>query len=525
MGSTKKVLDPAAVTALPQSSDEDEDDDYRQAAKGLDSDDEESESRRGDIKPSVFSSAQPSSHASNTRRSNRDKSKPSSQSNKVDSLQNEKASSSAGSKRSAEDPMSQMGSHLVDGIGFTKTAANKKHKPNTKRRPTTYGSLSQPRSQLKSSQKSVARSSAPESVQATPDKKFKHFDPLSSPENARPPPARGFVKPESISPEKTSKPPYKHIHLPSDDLPKRVKLETLDPDELSDTATETKSTLSSRRIAQPGKSKIRPPKGAKKKTAVPDEPPKKPVFKFHTLDDSDYSDDSNDKAVVAINDEYSDDETGDVTVESPVAAIARCPMCREAVDEELLAKHSDRGRMNIRKQAAFCRLHKRQTALSSSSQKGYPKIEWKTLDTRLEKHHDVLKGILEGTQESHYRDVLQGNVDSGKNRTLLKTNDSLTPGYYGPRGLRVMTEYIMRSLSSTVRKRAIEDRLVSARGYTGYVQTVLVPELAVRLIMEDMDVAEEDARGIMHDSIEFGELLHEDAGDVIAGLSDDDEDI
>ncbi|KAG4218367.1 hypothetical protein PC116_g33153 [Phytophthora cactorum] len=41
--------------------------------------------------------------------------------------------------------------------------------------------------------------------------------------------------------------------------------------------------------------------------------------------------------------------------------------------------------------------------------------------------------------------------------------------------------------------------------------------------MEDMGVTEEDARGIMLESIEVGELLYEDSGDVIAGISDEEE--
>ena len=81
----------------------------------------------------------------------------------------------------------------------------------------------------------------------------------------------------------------------------------------------------------------------------------------------------------------------------------------------------------------------------------------------------------------------------------------------------------MRTLSTVVRKRAIEDRLVSARGYTGYVQTVLVPELAVRLIMEDMGVPEKTAREILRDSIEIGELLYEDVGDVIVNMSEEED--
>jgi len=47
----------------------------------------------------------------------------------------------------------------------------------------------------------------------------------------------------------------------------------------------------------------------------------------------------------------------------------------------------------------------------------------------------------------------------------------------------------------------VQDKLVSARGHTTYVQAVLVPELAVQLIMEDMSVNQEEARAVLMDSV------------------------
>ncbi|KAF2965162.1 hypothetical protein GQX73_g8431 [Xylaria multiplex] len=200
-------------------------------------------------------------------------------------------------------------------------------------------------------------------------------------------------------------------------------------------------------------------------------------------------------------------------VESPTTP--RCPMCYQEVDRELLEKHSTHGKMSVKQQTAFCRLHKRQSAAKAGAEKGYPDIDWDSLDSRLTSHQDFLQNILEGSQASHYREVLKERVDSGKNRTLLTSHDNLTPGYYGPRGLQIMTQFIMRTLSDVIRRRAVEDKLISARSYTGYVQTVLIPELAVRLIMEDMSINEESAREVLKESVEIGELLHEEARDVV----------
>ncbi|KAI1775611.1 hypothetical protein F4818DRAFT_414348 [Hypoxylon cercidicola] len=507
MSRAVKIREPKSITALPESS---EDEDYLSQDLYLNSHDSDSDvtkSQKIDIKPTVFSNTQ----TSNGRRNARDRSDPSSQGKLVNRSQNDEPSSSAGSKRHAEDSVPETSSHLTNAYGFT-TKQKKK-------RVVSYGNKSsQPRSsQPKSSQKSAPRSSA--------NNEFKRLELSPSPESSRP----KFIKPEIMTPEKTGssvgfiklpsvesspsrehqRPAFRHPSLLSDESPeeKKPKLLGLDKEQGAKTKKSRKAQT---------KVKVRKNSPEPKQ----EESSQRPVFKLYSLDDVDYLDDSDDKFTPAFENNVSDDEAGDTTIDSPVAVTTRCPMCREVVDAELLEKFSDRGRMNIRKQAAFCRLHKRHTALNSRSQQGYPKINWGTINKRCEKHHDFLKDILEGTQQSHYRDVLREKVESGKNRTLLKTQDSLTPGYYGPRGLRAMTEYIMRTLSSIVRKRAVEDRLVSARGYTGYVQTVLVPELAVRLIMEDMSVAEADAQKIMHDSIEVGELLYEDVGDVIPGLSD-----
>lgn len=55
-----------------------------------------------------------------------------------------------------------------------------------------------------------------------------------------------------------------------------------------------------------------------------------------------------------------------------------------------------------------------------------------------------------------------------------------------------------------------KDELIGRGGVAAFIQTVLVPELAVRLIMEDMDVREAKARIILDESREIGEKLNMD---------------
>ncbi|KAI1111355.1 RTC4-like domain-containing protein [Nemania sp. NC0429] len=270
------------------------------------------------------------------------------------------------------------------------------------------------------------------------------------------------------------------------------------------------------------------PRGSKARKPSPDstkvEFSQRPVFKVPGIEDFDSFDDLGSLESTATPGESQDASWDHLEVEElQSTTISRCPMCHEEVDSELLEKHSNRGKMSVKQQTAFCRLHKRLSAAAAGTEKGYPEIDWEALDSRCGAHRGFLQNILEGKQASHYRNVLKERVDSGKNRTLLTSQDNLTPGYYGPRGLQVMTEFIMGALSDVIRRRAVEDKLISARSYTGYVQTVLVPELAVRLIMEDMSVTEERAREVLMESVEIGELLYEEDRDVVR-IEDNEED-
>ncbi|KAK3398101.1 RTC4-like domain-containing protein [Sordaria brevicollis] len=205
-----------------------------------------------------------------------------------------------------------------------------------------------------------------------------------------------------------------------------------------------------------------------------------------------------------------------------------CPMCDEEVDKSVFelfkAKHP---RMTIQHQQKFCQTHKRASANKEWLDKGYPDIDWTKMDKRIRNHYDFLRTILNGGK-SYYADVLSDKVKSGQNKTRLMSEVNLTPGYYGMRGLRLMSEHLVNGLASELRKRAVQDRLVAARGHMFYIQSVLVPELAVRLIMEDMNgegsekVTEEQARTIMNDSTWVGELLNEEVADHV--LYEDEED-
>jgi hypothetical protein len=196
----------------------------------------------------------------------------------------------------------------------------------------------------------------------------------------------------------------------------------------------------------------------------------------------------------------------------------QCPLCGGFIQDDLQEPLKKAMRMTVQEQTDFCHVHRKKSAQEEWVAKGFPDIDWLSLDNRIAKHHDALQSILEG-EDSHYRTAYSKKVSSGKSRTLLKEESNLIPGYYGTRGLRTMTESITEHFSSELRHRAIGDRLVSARGHTMFVQNVLVPELAIRLIMEDLTLTEEGhARVMLQESAWVGELINEDIGDT--ALSD-----
>ena len=82
----------------------------------------------------------------------------------------------------------------------------------------------------------------------------------------------------------------------------------------------------------------------------------------------------------------------------------------------------------------------------------------------------------------------------------------------------------MHEFTSLLKKTAVKDRRISSRGPTAFVQSVLVPEVTVLLIMEDMQVETEKARDILENSAGVGELIHEEIRDVVKKRVDDSED-
>ncbi|KFZ08965.1 hypothetical protein V502_09031 [Pseudogymnoascus sp. VKM F-4520 (FW-2644)] len=213
----------------------------------------------------------------------------------------------------------------------------------------------------------------------------------------------------------------------------------------------------------------------------------------------------------------------------------KCPMCGTYVPLPLLLDFAasfpsvDPFAMRIQVQSRFCTHHRRHTAASSAN---YPSIEWAKLPSRIRAHLPSIRAFLNDpdSEPPHYRDLLARDIVTGRNRTIMQSIMSeagarvRVPGYYGPRGARAIQDEILGVLSGELREAAVRDVVVSARGVGVYVASVLVPEVGLQLVMDDLGIGKEDARGIMEKSAAWGTLVNEELEEeVLEDVEDSDE--
>ncbi|KAK0932430.1 hypothetical protein LTR29_015989 [Friedmanniomyces endolithicus] len=200
-----------------------------------------------------------------------------------------------------------------------------------------------------------------------------------------------------------------------------------------------------------------------------------------------------------------------------------CTICTATIPATLREDYEDlypqAKQWTFKWQQRFCRYHRLAEASHLWEDRGYPKIDWTRLGSRLRqrKHMTHMKRIISGGVTSTFREHFQTRVKS-RAKTLLQVaddedaNKGASAGYYGPRGEKIMTDHILSSFADDLRLHATKDTLVAASGVSGgvagYVQSVLVPELAVSLIREDLGVkSQRDPVKMLEESAELGETL------------------
>jgi hypothetical protein len=216
-----------------------------------------------------------------------------------------------------------------------------------------------------------------------------------------------------------------------------------------------------------------------------------------------------------------------------------CPICNDPVDQDYYWTFWKGLSKTVKNQTAFCHTHRKATAQQEYLAEGYPSIDWPKLPDRIKKHRMALYSILTNETPSTHRTRYAPLALTGKaaavpsKRTDLSPSkqheletyaldsNAVYPGYYGPRGRRLITEAVMALLSAEIKKSA--DPVVQTSGPATFVQAVLVPEVAARLIMEDLQCDQERAEEVREATFEMGALLHEEVEDMVELAEGDEE--
>ncbi|KAK5124176.1 hypothetical protein LTR85_001879 [Meristemomyces frigidus] len=237
-------------------------------------------------------------------------------------------------------------------------------------------------------------------------------------------------------------------------------------------------------------------------------------------------------------------EALDLPDAGPYIPKTECSICGTQVETFLKEDFEDRfikgQQMNYKWQQRFCRYHKQHSARELWKERGYPDIDWDGFRARSQKrkHTMHLKRVISGEVDSVYRKQLEDKLRKGGTKSALQAmNDEGgtkggSVGYYGPRGEKAMTEHILADFADALRDFATKDKLASAAGVSGgvsgFVQAVLVPELAVSLVAEDLgSKSSRNPVDLIAESGELGELLNpeqEDKVRVVTEVEDDIED-
>jgi hypothetical protein len=205
------------------------------------------------------------------------------------------------------------------------------------------------------------------------------------------------------------------------------------------------------------------------------------------------------------------------------AAEDKCPLCETPVDPTHYREYWSKKKRTARHERAFCQEHVRRAALEEYRQKGYPVIDWDALPSRIRSHHAYLTDIINNIQPSTYRDLYAQQASSRQTGSkMMETNFEMRKqtGYYGSRGSHVMMDAIMRELADDIRHAARRDHVVRLAGVANFVLRVLVPEVTVRLVMEDFGIGQKAAEECIKESGELGALVNEEVADEVEWRGD-----
>ncbi|KAK9463103.1 restriction of telomere capping protein 4 [Lipomyces oligophaga] len=129
------------------------------------------------------------------------------------------------------------------------------------------------------------------------------------------------------------------------------------------------------------------------------------------------------------------------------------------------------------------------------------------------KFRDDLLEIVEGRISSDFHQAARDRYQNESKRVdalqqIHVGEYDMLPGYYGFKGSEALLHAALECAYSTISRVGKKERWILSMSPTGYASSVLVPELAVRLIMEDQSCDRVEAEKIRIESIEYGRLVY-----------------
>jgi RTC4-like domain len=189
--------------------------------------------------------------------------------------------------------------------------------------------------------------------------------------------------------------------------------------------------------------------------------------------------------------------------------IRKCPFCRQV----LAASFTEKPPTIARAKYGYCRRHDNVTIIEEGKKQGYPsKIDFTGLRKRVLERLSVVNEVVKNPSESEYYKTLKkasGNRSVVQPMTMINVFDELQPGYYGPRGREIISDTVLKKMGDSIRKTdAIFEELRFCGGVTEFISSIVVPEIGVRLVMEDRGLKREEAVKVMRRSVPYGNIVN-----------------
>ncbi|TDL13431.1 hypothetical protein BD410DRAFT_689038, partial [Rickenella mellea] len=165
---------------------------------------------------------------------------------------------------------------------------------------------------------------------------------------------------------------------------------------------------------------------------------------------------------------------------------------------------------DVKQFVAVCQRHRFETKyLTMAKAAGWPtEIDFEALPTRISAMRESLQKIVDGVEPSPFLEDVEHDIRANGTRMALslkgdfQTFDRIQPGYYGLRGRFIITNALYNLFLG--KKEPLESGLLTPERY---VDLVLLPETAVRLIALDMGIGRQAAMVVMKNSAKFGQHM------------------